>query len=469
MNAKRACDLMIVNGYVLSLDRERRVYPSGAVAIDGAHIVAVGREQDLAASHAPRRTLDARGAVVHPGFIDAHVHIVHGTCRGIFGDRPQPGAPGVNFADWKADVTPEDENAATAFAGLEMLRNGFTCFVEPGSVFDSDAVAAACESVGVRAMLAGCYLWDQIEIMSTLGKLDSKRMYQRAPASLDRSLRELGKELHRNRDPESLVRGYVAIYGLGTASDELERAGKKLADEHKVAFHQHDGYTPESHAADRARLGKTRLARLMELGVIGANSALVHMNLIDDSDVPDLLKTGATLVWSPHAYFGLASAATLRPKIPHLYKRGMNVALAVDGTMDIRIGEAAAGAFALARQEGVAIEPEDLIEMQTIRAAKSAGMERELGSLEPGKRADIVVRSAEAAETYPAVNPVHQLALMAREGSADTVIVNGQIVLRGGRSTRLDDMAVLAEVKASVKRRMSRLGLVPNLAWPVVN
>ncbi len=467
MAGPQSCDLVVTNGYVLTLDKDRRVFPQGALAIKGGRIAAVGRAQDIARAWRAGRTIDARGATVHPGFIDAHVHIVHGTCRGIFGERPQAKAPNVNFADWKADVTPDDEHAATAFAALELLRNGFTCFIEPGSAFDTDAVAAACDAVGVRALLAGCYLWDQIEIMSTLGKLDSKRMYERAPANLDRCLKELGRELHRNKDPDALVRGYVAIYGLGTASDELERAAASLARQHGVAFQQHDGYTPESHAADRARLGRTRLSHLMEMGVIGEGASLVHMNLIDDSDEAALLKTGATLVWCPHAYFGLGAAARVRPKIPALYKRGMNVALAVDGTMDIRLGEAAMGAFCMARQEGIAIEPEDLIEMQSIRAAKAAGLEAEIGSLEAGKRADVVVRRADAAETYPGVNPVHQLALMAREGSADTVIVAGRVVLRDGRSTRMDDGAVLAEARASVLRRMNRLGLTASLRWPV--
>ena len=84
---------------------------------------------------------------MHPGFIDPHVHVVHGTCRGIFGDALGESPRTVNFADWKADVRPREEHAAAVFAGLEMLHNGFTCFIEPGTVFDCDAVAAATEQV----------------------------------------------------------------------------------------------------------------------------------------------------------------------------------------------------------------------------------------------------------------------------------------------------------------------------------
>src|SRR5262249_23212798 len=153
--------------------------------------------------------LDARGAVVHPGFIDAHNHIVHTTCRGIL-DEPRPADQTVNFADWKADVTSDDEHLATKQSCLELLRHGFTRFVEPGTAFDNDAVAAGAESLGVRGMLAGCYLWDQIEIMQHLGSLESQSLYRRAPANLERCLDGLGAELSRNKDPDSLVKGYVS-------------------------------------------------------------------------------------------------------------------------------------------------------------------------------------------------------------------------------------------------------------------
>ena len=117
------CDLLIRNAYVVSMDERRRIFPNGAIAIEGRNIVAVGPDRQIAPAYAPRRTLDARGGVVHPGFIDAHNHIVHGTCRGIFASAAASANDPVTFADWKADVTPGDENIATQLAGLEMLRH----------------------------------------------------------------------------------------------------------------------------------------------------------------------------------------------------------------------------------------------------------------------------------------------------------------------------------------------------------
>ena len=114
------------------------------------------------------------------------------------------------------------------------------------------------------------------------------------------------------------------------------------------------------------------------------------------------------------------------------------------------------------------VSPSALLEMQTINAAAAAGLQAELGSLEPGKRADVVVRSPRAAGSYPANNPVHLLALTIGSGSVDTALVNGEVVLRDGRSTRVDELEISRAVTASVAARARRLGIDLGSGWPVV-
>jgi 5-methylthioadenosine/S-adenosylhomocysteine deaminase len=462
------CDLLITNGTVITMDAGRRVLAKGAVAVTGRRISAVGPERSILPKYRARRTIDAGGGVVHPGFIDPHVHVVHGTCRGIFGDALGEAPRKVNFADWKADVRPREEYAAAVFAGLEMLHNGFTCFVEPGTVFDCDAVAAATEQVGLRGLLAGTYIWDQIEIMKQLGPLDSALLYGRAPPKLERCLDEMGKQLWRNTDPDALVRGFVMIYGTGTASDELERAAHALARSAGAPFHQHESYLPSAYGFDRERLGHSRLIHLHELGVLDGHSTLIHMNVIEDDDVSAILESGANLVWCPFSYLHFGMSDRVRCRLPELMRRGANVALAIDITTDASVGTSAAAAFLAAGNARTPIGPEDILEMQTVRAARVAGLAHDIGSLEPGKRADIVIRSPLAPEVQPAVNPVHQLALLSSASSVDTVIVDGRIVLRNGRSTRVDEAEAYATVKKTVERRMRRLGLSPSVSWPVV-
>jgi cytosine/adenosine deaminase-related metal-dependent hydrolase len=125
-------------------------------------------------------------------------------------------------------------------------------------------------------------------------------------------------------------------------------------------------------------------------------------------------------------------------------------------------------AYLAAGNARMPIGPDEILEMQTVRAARVAGLATEIGSLEAGKRADIVIRSGTAPEAQPGINPVHQLALLSRASGVDTVLVDGRVVLRNGRSTRIDEAQAYAAVKKTVERRMRRLGLSAALAWPVV-
>jgi 5-methylthioadenosine/S-adenosylhomocysteine deaminase len=453
----QTCDLIIQNGHVLTLDAGRRKFAPGALAITGHSIAAVGSEAEVLAQYRADRIIDARGGIVHPGLIDAHNHIVHGTSRGVFGSG-MASKSNVSFADWKAGVTSDDEFVATEFAALEMLRMGFTTFVEPGTAFDTDAIAAAADAVGVRTLLAAPYLWDEVSVMQQLPGLESASLYRRAPPDRERCLRELDRELRWNRNPDGRVHGYVSVYGLGTASDELLKTGKSIADKAGVVFQQHEGYTPASSAADRARLAQSRIRHLEQLGVL-AGTTLIHMYVFEEGDVDILARSGTSVVTCPVAYMELSIAAEAAWRVHEFCERGIPVALGTDGARSCVIGDAAQCAFLLAASSGWRMTPDDLLAMQTLQAAWSAGMSDRIGSLEPGKRADVVIRRTDQPELYPGIDPVHQLALMARGGTVDTVVVNGEVVMRRGHSTRVDEEHVLASVQSSVRRRMQRLAL----------
>lgn len=455
--SRQPCDLIIQNGYVLTMDPIRRTFASGALAISGHSIAAVGTDAEVLAQYRADRVIDARGGTVHPGFIDAHNHIVHGTSRGVFGSGMASKA-NVSFADWKAGVTSDDEFVATELAALEMLRMGFTTFVEPGTAFDTDAIAAGAEAVGVRTLLAAPYLWDEVSVMRQLPGLESPSLYRRAPPDRERCLRELDRELRWNKAPEGRVHGYVSVYGLGTASDELLRAGKSVADKAGVVFQQHEGYTPAASAADRARLGKSRIRHLEALGVL-ARSTLIHMYVFEDGDLDILARSGTSVVTCPTAYMELAISAEAPWRVPEFRERGIPVAIGTDGARSCVIGDAAQCAFLIAASSGRRITSDDLLAMQTVQAAQSAGMGDRIGSLEPGKRADVVIRRTDQPELYPGIDPIHHLALMARGGTVDTVIVNGEPVMRYGHSTHVDEAHVLASAQNSVKRRMQQLDL----------
>ena len=462
-----ACDLVVRNAYVLTLNAERTIYASGAIAITGNSIVAVGPEREVLAAYRGNRVIDAHGAPVHPGFIDAHNHVVHITGRGVF-DEIHAAEQKVNFADWKASVTDEDEFVSGQLAFVEMIRNGFTMFVEPGTVFEPDAVAAAAESVGIRGAVAEPYLWDQVEVMDHVASLKSQSLLDRAPPTLERGLDLLGSQLWRNKDPDALVHGYISLYGEMTASDELELAAKKIADENGVVFQQHLGYMPSIASAEKQRLGHSQVTHLAELGVLDENSTLIHMYALYDEDEQTILDSKLSIVWCPNMYLLLGISDDAQLRLPDLYHRGVNCAIGTDALLDVAAGDAGSIASLVARDASLPLSWGNMLEMQTICGARSIGLGDLTGSLEPGKRADLVIRTADAPETHPMTNPLHQLAFTRGAGIVDTVIVDGQIVSRHGHATQVDEGVVFAEARACVERRMNRLGLRTGGHWPVV-
>ncbi|MCK6451132.1 MAG: amidohydrolase family protein [Alphaproteobacteria bacterium] len=466
MTAPQTCDLIVRNACVLAMDAARSVHPSGAVAVRGHTIAAVGPEADVLAAWRAVRVIDAAGAVVHPGFVDAHLHVNAQTCRGYFrGDASKGGGGGPSYADWKAALTPEDEQAAAALASVEMLRHGITAFVEPGSAFDPDAVAAATQAVGVRCTLADPYLWDDTETMKTIPGLLSPSLARRVPPERDRCFKLLGGQLHRNRDKDGITHGHVALYGEGTASDELLRAAKALADREGVVFNSHIGFDIDLAEAMEKRWRKPRFVHLAELGVLGRNATFVHMNLIRDEEVEPILASGASSVWCPFAYASRATVLRRPTRLPEMKRKGATVALGTDSARQSSAGDAGFLAFVMSAEVGQTLAAEEVLEMQTLGSARAAGLDGLVGSIEPGKRADIVVRSSRLAELGPCIDPVHQLIAVGHGATADTVLVNGRIVMRGGRPTLVDEGAVMAAARASARGVAERLDIKPPGMW----
>ena len=466
---KRTCDILIHNGNILTIDPDRRIYRPGAVAITGSRIVGVGADAELRQNFDAREMIDASGAIVHPGFIDAHNHIVHTSCRGIFSSFHDAESLPINFADWKASVTNADEAAATALAGIEMLRNGFTMFIEPGSLFSTEAGAEAVERVGLRALFSPLYLWDQRESFDAIPTLESPSLMTRAPIDHDRCIRQLDAELHRNRNADALVRGYIFVYGEGTASPELLKAAHACARDNDVPLHLHAGYIPQGADLYCTLYGKRHVVHLQELGILDEHTVIVHASALDTEEETAVHETGCQIVWCPTAFFSLGITFSTSFKMSERYRRGVCVSLGTDGARDCTPGETMLTAHHASQAYADPVSPGTLLEMQTLNAATAAGLGGELGSLEPGKRADIVVRSAQSPEAYPDNNPVHALALRLRAGSVDTVLVNGEVVFSGGGSTRVDELEVYKTVSDSVIARAKRLGIELGSEWQIAN
>ena len=463
------CDLLVRNAHVLTLGDERTVYPHGAVAVRGRDIVAVGPEREVLAAHRADRVLDARGAVVHPGLVESHYHTTLHLTRGAVSDAPHAVSPSGGtdgkiglYSAWFNTVDDDDEYASALLAGVEMLRNGVTCFMEPGTVFATDAVAAAAEAVGIRASLCDPFLWDHPEGLTMAGEIE------RAPATTERALEALGSELRRNADPDALVRGHVALYGTGTMSDELAVAAKRRADEAGTVVTLHQNFEPSDVAYDDERYGRPGVEHLADLGVLGPNTTLAHMNVLRDGEIDALAASGAGIVWHPGNFLFYGIAASVPCRVPELVERGVRVAFMTDAAKTWSFGEMAWVGYLTARMGGAFLSAEQILEMQTRGGAEAVGMADKIGSLEPGKRADLVIRTDAVPEAHPGMDPVREFVLVSRSKSVDTVIVDGQIVVRGGRLTRLDENVAYERARATARRLSEALDLPRAGTWPEV-
>ena len=240
---KRHVDLLIRHGHVITMDALHSIHPDGAIAIDKGAIIAVDDDAAIAARFTAARSIDAGGAPVHPGFVECHLHASFQIFRGALPDQLAESDAFDSFEiRFFNTVNDEEEFLSVLLACLEMVRNGTTCFLEAGTILSPPAAARAAEMVGIRAVLADPFIWDQPQGFAQ-GMLDApgdgcdacaaqariRTELKRAPRTRDEALAMMGVELSRNVVPEALVTGHVAILGLGTASEDLMMAAKAKA------------------------------------------------------------------------------------------------------------------------------------------------------------------------------------------------------------------------------------------------
>jgi 5-methylthioadenosine/S-adenosylhomocysteine deaminase len=458
---QRECDTVIRHGYVITMNAGREVYADGAVAIAGREIAMVGTDREVTAVWRGRETIDARGAPVHPGFVDAHWHNCNQTTRGVFPDVATTSDYYKYYAEWYDEMSPADEHAGAQLSGLEMLRSGVTCFMEPGTAFDTGAVADAASGVGIRASLCEPFLWD-IGDDPMLGSM------RRSPGTTRRCADLLGRELWRNGS-DGLVRGHVGVFGSGTASDALLRDACDLAASSGVIFTQHQSSTRPGIAGQEARMGEMPLVHLGKLGLLQPHCSFAHMTHVRDEEARFVRESGMSIVWSPAISMNWGWAQGFTRGHPRLFRDGVNVGLGSD-VPKFGLDTAAMVAYLLSREQG---DPEPLLaeevfEMATLGGARAMGLSARIGSLEPGKLADVVVRTTELPEFQPGHYPVQNLLLASRGKSVDTVLVDGQVVVSSGHSTRVDEQAAYQAARASADRLAGQIGITAGGPWPVL-
>jgi len=448
-------DLVIHNGYVVTLDEARRVIDPGAVAIKGRRIVAVGAEREILDRVRGGRRIDAEGGVIHPGYVEPHNHVNLQFMRAMLIDlQSSPGNGGL-----RAVLTPEDERAGALVACAEMIRNGYTSFAEPGTALHTDAVADACREIGMRTWLSGPFLWDRNDDLPYYRAYAPQALIDRLPASLDRSLMDAERELKRNDEPDALVRGYVCPYGEISASTELLQATRALARAHGVAWQTHVNFTAALRERAIAIHGAAPVVHFARLGLLDDATTLVHLNALDEAEFAILSETQANLVWVAANYLRTGSLSDGPTRMPELAARGAHVALGADTRSNFPISDGQLVGYFLSMGMKRPLPPERILEMLTLAPARAMLASSRIGSLETGKLADIVVRERTGPGWDTSLNPLNEMLFVARAAPPRSVIIDGREVFHRGTFTTIDEGNIHSDAKQAAVRVLGRFGL----------
>jgi cytosine/adenosine deaminase-related metal-dependent hydrolase len=451
--------ILIEHATVVTVDRERRILRDGSVLVDGRDIVQVGPAREVRPPRPPVRLIDGRSRVVLPGFVDTHVHLSEHLNRGLLLDD----IPVDRYLpDWLIPLysvmTSEEEQASALLACIEMIRTGTTTFCEAGTLFDVVAVADAVEQIGMRAIL-GRWSWD---VASGPGRLKQTT----------------AEALKANEDMLAAVNGrgngrigaWPLLLGFGTCSAELMRGAKALADRHGVGWGMmHFASHPSRKTADTIPLGD-----LDALGVLAPNTKLAHMVYVNDADIRLLARRGVKITHCPTAGLKHIKGIGAHGRFPEMLAAGVCVSLGGDSGNGsnhfdmLRMMYLVATVYKDARLDAGVMPPERVLEMATIRGAEALLLDRQIGSIEPGKRADLVLYDLDTPEWRPLLNPLNNLVYAATGASVRTVLIDGRIVLDEGRLTTVDEKGVYERVETLAREQIARAGLRIESKWPML-
>jgi 5-methylthioadenosine/S-adenosylhomocysteine deaminase len=451
--------ILIEHATVLTVDAERRILADGSVLVDGRDIAQVGPAASVSPPRTPDRVIDGRRRVVAPGFVDTHVHLTEHLSRGLMRDD----IPVSRYLpDWLlplyCTVTPEEEAAAALLACVEMIRTGTTTFCEAGTLFDVAAVADAVEQVGMRAIL-GRWTWDL--------EGQAGRMRQRTDEALALTEDVLGKVHGR---AGGRIGAWPLLLGFGTCSDALIRGAHALAARHGLGW----GMMQAALHPSRPSRDTLPLAHLDALGVLDAKTKLAHMVYVDDADIALLARRGVKIAHCPTAGLKHTKGLAAHGRFPEMVDAGVCVSLGGDSGNGsnhfdmLRLMYLAATVYKDARNDVGVLPAERVLEMGTIRGAEALLLDRQVGSVEPGKRADLVLYDLDTPEWRPLLNPVNNLVYAASGASVRTVLIDGRVVLDEGRLTTLDECGLYERVERLSREHVRRAGVPIESAWPVV-
>jgi 5-methylthioadenosine/S-adenosylhomocysteine deaminase len=426
----RQVALVITNATVVTMNGAGRVIANGAVAIDGADIVGVDTTAAIQRQFRGQETIDAGGQVVMPGLINTHTHAPMVLYRGLADD--------LALMEWlnkyifpaeAKTVSPEMVRAGTRLAALEMIESGTTTFVD--MYYFEEEIAREAKAAGLRGLLGQTVI--QFPVADAKTPAD-------ALARAETFIAEF------KNDP--LITPAVAPHAMYTLDGPTLRAARELSRRHGVPTLIHLAETRDEEQTAQERYKSSPTAYLESLGFLGPGVLAAHGVWVSESDMAILKARGVGVSHNPESNMKLASGTA--PVTAYL-RTGVALGLGTDGAAsnnDLDMFEAmrtASLVHKLTMNDPRVVGAKDALTMATIGGARALGMEKTIGSLETGKRADVIIVSMRSARQTPMYDPLSHLVYTTRGDDVQTTIVNGKVLMRDRKVLTLDVAAVLRE------------------------
>ena len=440
MKEKSAWDILIHDAGLLPLPDRAYFIENGWLAIRGSEILALGK--GAPPPHPARKKINGTGCLAMPGLIDAHLHAPMALFRGFADDLP--------LKTWLEEqifpaegkwVNGEFVYWGTLLACAEMIRSGTTTFAD-GYFFEDQAARAALQS-GMRGLMAQ-------------GILDFPTPDSSSPAE---SIKRI-KTFIRDYSASTLVKPAIFAHTVYTCSPDLLKKCRSLADRYGVPLITHLSETRSEVEEIIKKYGQRPVDHLENIGLLSSPLIACHCVWLSEAEMDLLARRGVRVVHNPESNMKLASGVA---PVPDLLARGVTVGLGTDGcasnnNLDLfQEMDSAAKLHKVHRLDPTVMPSQTVLEMATLGGARVLGMEKEIGSLEAGKKADVIVLELNRPHLQPVYNPVSHLVYSATGADVRDVIIDGKMVMEKRKLLTLDEGRILEkmkEIKEDILRRI---------------
>lgn len=433
--------LLIKGATVVTLDSKNSTF-DGDVLIEGTRIVDLGESLGAIANKS-RKVIDARGRVLMPGFVQTHIHLCQTLFRGSADD--------LSLIDWltrriwpmEAAHTAQSVYASARLGIAELIRGGTTCALTMETVNHTEAVFRAVEECGFRATIGKCMMDKGNDVPAALR--------EQTEDSIAQSLALLERWHGQAR---GRIRYCFAPRFAVSCTRELLEQVARLARERGVLVHSHASENQDEIALVERETGMRNIEYLNEVGLASSHTVLAHCVHLNDNEMEILARTGTNVAHCPSSNMKLGSGLA---RIPEMIERGIPVSLGADGApcnnrLDMFTEMRTAALIQKALHGAETLPALTVLRMATIEGARALGLEDEIGSIEIGKRADLVLLNLDRLHTTPHPDPISTIVYAASPENVETVIIDGWVVMRERELLTVDEQAVRSEAAAESAR-----------------